>query len=192
VEIALRERSQQAAQPERDRRCLHLSEPEVAPLGFESAEYLEAHRGADWRIFHDIQGPDFNVDHLVVSPKGVFAVETKTRSKPARGDVHVTYDGKKVLVNGFAPDRDPIVQARATSRWIHDVLLDRTGIDYAVRGVVLFPGWFIEPSPTTLGRDAVWVLNEKSFVKWVENERAVIKEEDVALAAARIANYVTK
>lgn len=152
-------------------------------------QYLDSHRGADWCVFHDIPGPDFNVDHVVVTPKGVFTVETKTRSKP-RGNAVVTYDGKKVLVDGFAPDRDPVVQASAARRWVHDLLLETTAIDYPVRGVVLFPGWFVE-SPSNLGRNDVWVLNEKGFVKYVENGAAVIKDEDVALAAARLANHVT-
>ena len=36
------------------------------------------------------------------------------------------------------------------------------------------------------------VLNEKAFIKFVENEPVVIKREDVALAAARLVNYITK
>lgn len=44
---------------------------------------------------------------------GIFTVETKTFSKPARGNAKVTFDGENILVNGFRPDRDPVTQARA-------------------------------------------------------------------------------
>jgi hypothetical protein len=154
-------------------------------------QYLEANRDSDWHVFHDIPGPGFNIDHVVISPRGVFAIETKTFSKPMRGQAIVNYDGEKVLVDGFAPERDPIVQARAARDWIRDLLLDTTGIRYPVRGVVVFPGWWVE-SQKTGKRPDVWVLNEKAFVKWVANEIVVIKSEDAALAASRLVNYVTR
>jgi Nuclease-related domain len=153
-------------------------------------QYLDAHRGEGWHVFHDVPGPGFNVDHVIVSPRGVFAVETKTFSKPARGGATVRYDGDKVLVNGLLPDRDPIIQARAVRDWIRGLLLDTTAIKYPVRGVVVFPGWFVD-SPKTGTRPDVWVLNEKALVKFIENEPVVIKSEDVALAAARMVNYIT-
>ena len=35
-------------------------------------------------VFHDVPGDKaFNVDHVVIGPQGVFAVETKGRGKPA-------------------------------------------------------------------------------------------------------------
>ena len=153
-------------------------------------QFLEANRGEDWHIFHDVPGLGFNIDHVVVSPKGVFAVETKTFSKPVKGESKVRYDGEKVLVNGSTPDRDPVAQARAVRDWIRDLLFDTTAIRYPVRGVVVFPGWWVE-SPKTGKRPEVWVLNEKAFVKFVENEPIVIKSEDVALAASRLTNYIT-
>jgi hypothetical protein len=70
-------------------------------------------------VIHDIPfdngGNPFNVDHAVIGPTGVYAVETKTRSKP-RGDAKIAYDGKQILVCGHRPDRDPIAQAEANAR----------------------------------------------------------------------------
>jgi len=153
-------------------------------------QFLESHRGADWHVFHDVVGPGFNVDHVIVSPKGVFAVETKTFSKPAKGEAVVKYDGERILVNGREPDRNPVVQARAVRDWIRELLLDTTAIRFPVRGVVVFPGWWVE-SPKGKTRPDVWVLNEKAFVKFIENEAVVIDEADVALASSRLVNYIT-
>ena len=50
--------------------------------------------------------PRGDIDHVVVGPTGVFAVETKGY----RGTVQVA-DGV-LTVNGFRPDRDPLRQAR--------------------------------------------------------------------------------
>jgi hypothetical protein len=43
-----------------------------------------------WQVFHDLPADGFNIDHVVVGSGGVFAVETKGRSKSLSGD-----DGKK-------------------------------------------------------------------------------------------------
>jgi hypothetical protein len=154
-------------------------------------QFLEANRQPDWRLFHDLPGKGFNVDHVLVTPQGIFAIETKTFSKPAKGAATIRYDGERVLVNGLEPDRNPLVQARAARDWLSNLLFDTTAIRYPVRGVVLFPGWFIEPF-NGRGQPDIWVLNEKAFVKFVENEPSMIKTEDVALACARLVNYVTR
>ena len=43
-----------------------------------------------------------------------------------------------------------------------------TGKSFAVKPVVLYPGWFVEQRPGSK-RD-VWVLNEKAFPKFLANE----------------------
>ncbi len=153
-------------------------------------QYLEAHRDPSWRVFHDIPGTGFNVDHVIIAPQGVFAVETKTFSKPAKGDAKVTYDGERILVNGRQPDRDPVAQARAIRDWLEDLLFDTTGRRYPVRGVVVFPEWWIEP-PADNKRTDIWVLNPKALPAFIEHEPIMLKEEDIALASSRLVNYVT-
>jgi hypothetical protein len=57
-------------------------------------QYLDRMRGKGYRVFHDVVGEGFNLDHVLVGPGGAFTIETKTRSKPVRGDARVTYDGE--------------------------------------------------------------------------------------------------
>ncbi len=49
-------------------------------------------------VYHDFFVDKFNIDHIVVGPSGVFAVETKARSKPTSDspvpDYKVKYNGK--------------------------------------------------------------------------------------------------
>jgi hypothetical protein len=49
-------------------------------------QYLDALREHGFRILHDVVGEGFNIDHVLIGPAGVFTIETKTISKPARGD----------------------------------------------------------------------------------------------------------
>lgn len=139
-------------------------------------QMLEGLRKDGYQVLHDVPGEGFNVDHVIVGPAGVFVIETKTISKPVRGDVRVSYDGKRVLVNGFKPDRDPIAQANAAAGYVRGLISKSTGRKTQVRPVVLYPGWFVERQPK--GAD-VWVLNPKSLESFLKHEDEVLNPEDV-------------
>src|SRR5689334_11974907 len=109
---------------------------------------LEQLRAAGYRVFHDVKGGEnFNIDHVLVGPGGVFAVETKTRSKPEGRDAKVVYDGECVRVDGMEPDRDPVEQARANADRVRDLLREMTGNWIRVRPVVVYPGWWVNQMP---------------------------------------------
>jgi hypothetical protein len=125
----------------------------------------------------------------LIGPQGVFTVETKTISKPMRGDARVTFNGENILVNGYQPDRDPVTQARAQANWLKALLLESSGRKVAVRSVILFPGWWIEPTPASLKPD-VWVLEPKALPAFIERERETLSPEDVKLLSYHLSRYV--
>jgi hypothetical protein len=51
-----------------------------------------------FEIYHDVPFEGFNIDHVLVGPRGVFIVETKTRRKPVneagKKEFKVQFDGK--------------------------------------------------------------------------------------------------
>jgi len=147
------------------------------------AQSLESLAGCGCRVLHDLRAdamsthgvtPDDsgpNIDHVVVSRAGVYVIETKTRSKRvegARGAV-VTFDGTRVLVDGYPPDRDPLGQARAATADVARYLERTTGLCPPLRPVVLFPGWFVE-SGAGCSKSDVWVLNDNALLKWISRE----------------------
>jgi hypothetical protein len=99
------------------------------------------------RVFHDFQADSFNIDHVVVAENGVFAIETKGRSKPDRGrgqeDALVTYDGQ-VLQFPHWREREPLEQARRQALWLTEWLGKAVGESVAVRPVLALPGWFVD------------------------------------------------
>ena len=151
-------------------------------------QYLEEQlRPAGFQVLHDIPGEGFNLDHVVVGPTGVFCIETKTRSKPVKGIHAVQYDGEKVTVNGFPPERDPIIQAKAEAHWLHELLESSTGKKFPVQPIVAFPGWFVEKMPE---RAEVWVLNEKVVPTFIQNAKTVIAPADVSLITFHLKRFV--
>lgn len=53
-------------------------------------QFLEGLRVSGARVFHDIPGEGFNLDHAVFATHGCYVIETKTRRKPVRGEARVT------------------------------------------------------------------------------------------------------
>jgi hypothetical protein len=149
-------------------------------------QFLERLRAGNAQVFHDVPGEGFNLDHVVISPHGLYAIETKTYSKPWP-DARVTVDGDSVKIAGQIPDRDPIVQVSLAARWLTDKLHESTGKRFAVRGVVVFPGWFVE-QPLPRGR--VWVVEPKMLPGFIEQEPRSVTPEDVALAAFHLSRYL--
>lgn len=58
-----------------------------------------------YHVFNDFVAKGVHVDHVVVGPPGVFAIETKCWNGI------VTVEGNEVLVNGMRPSRSPLRQA---------------------------------------------------------------------------------
>jgi hypothetical protein len=99
-------------------------------------QFLETLREQGYRIFHDVVGDGFNVDHILIGPAGIFTVETKTHSKPS-GNPQIVFDGETIRIDGFEPDRDPVVQARAQASWLRELLNESTGRRFDVRSVIV-------------------------------------------------------
>lgn len=138
-------------------------------------------------VLHDILGDKFNVDHIVISPHGIFVLETKTLSKPLRGDATISVKNGHIYANGYDIPRNPLDQVKALSKWISDLLIQSTGKKYSVKPVVLFPGWFVEPME---GDEDVWLLNPKALPTFIAHEPISLKDEDVHLATFHLSRYI--
>ena len=151
------------------------------------AEHIDRLKEQGAAVIHDVVGDGFNIDHVILSSKGVFVAETKTRSKPKRGSPTVSYDGKVLRVDGLTPDRDPVAQARANARWVANGLRESTGKSFPTKPVVLFPGWFVEPIPPNLD---IWILEPKALPTFIANEPNRISDEDLHLAVYHLSRMV--
>ena len=74
-----------------------LKEAQTLKLGRDGerhvAEILDDLKADKVKVLHDLVAGDFNVDHVLIAPQGVFAVETKTYSK-REGNPKISYDAK--------------------------------------------------------------------------------------------------
>ncbi len=152
-------------------------------------QYLESLRANGYRVLHDPVGEGFNVDRALIGPAGLFAVETKTYHKPAKGKPEIVYDGERVIVAGHTPDRDPVAQSKAQARWLQNVLLESTGQRFEVQPVVLYPGWFVKTTAKP-GAGAPWVLNPKALPAFLEHNPARLSDAEAQMATYHLSRFV--
>ncbi|MGV8826374.1 nuclease-related domain-containing protein [Methylibium petroleiphilum] len=136
--------------------------------------------------FHDIPADNFNIDHVVVSSEGVFAVETKgfTKLKQGRGkaDATVVFDGKLLKFPTWTTN-DPLEQAVRQAAWLAKWLSSSVGTQVHVLPVVALPGWFVERT----GRGEVRVYNGKELAGLLKSRRAQpLSPQDVQRVAHQI------
>jgi len=151
-------------------------------------QYLELLGQRGYRVFHDLLGSGFNVDHVLIGPAGIFTIETKTWSKPRRGKARIGFDGHRVRVGSREPDDRVVVQARAQANWLHELLAESTGLRFAVRPVVLFPGWFVEQSPGSTSE--LWVLNPKALPEFLSRQSTALRPDEVQLACYHLSRFI--
>lgn len=151
-------------------------------------QFLERLRADGYHVFHDVLGPEFNIDHVVIGPAGAFTIETKTRSKPTRGRATISFDGEQILVAGIAPDRNPVSQARAQAAWLRKLLADSTGKQFPVRPVVVFPGWYVER--VGMAKSDIWVLEPKALPHFLGSEPVKLEESDHQMAAFHLSRFI--
>ena len=100
-----------------------------------------------YRVFHDFPAEKFNIDHVVVGPKGIFAVETKGRAKPDKNrgteDATVIFDGQCLKFPGWR-EKEPIEQAKRQAMWLAKWLSSAVGEDVKVTPVLAIPGWYVK------------------------------------------------
>jgi hypothetical protein len=126
-----------------------------------TAQCLESVIAGGARVFHDVQADGFNIDHVVVAPGGVFAVETKHRLKPTGTNTKdvgkVRFDGQVLQFPGWV-EKKPIDQARRQADWLSKFLSKATGESVEAKPVLALPGWWVDRT----GRSDVIVINPKN------------------------------
>ncbi|GGF76203.1 nuclease-related domain-containing protein [Alteromonas lipolytica] len=157
-------------------------------LGIE-AEWAVSHAlskitDSNVRVFHDVQGPNFNIDHVVTYQGGILAIETKGRRKPNIQNSSITHkiavEGDKIQFPHFT-DTSTIEQSKRQANWLSKELTQSTGMEVTTSPLVVIPGWYIENKQ----KPTVPVMSHKTLTKYYRLTKKLMLDES---ALARI-NY---
>ena len=150
-------------------------------------EYLNELMLQGCRVFHDVPVPNGgNIDHIVISETGVFAVETKSvgqlRGKSTSKDAYV--DAKKGTVK--FPDRTyriGLKQMKAQRDWLEKKLKDSVGEAFVVESILALPGWHVKGD--LIGKQFC-VVNPKNAKGFFTNRLKRNSPKQVSLIAHQI------
>ena len=129
-----------------------------------------------WAVLHDLAIPNSqaNIDHLVIGPRGVLAID----SKQYRGQLQVDRDG--MVWHG----RHLLVSALRTTLWEADQADEVLGIaDLQVAAIVAVHGASVPWG--ALGAEGVTVVPARRLPDLLQGLRPVFGPERVALLADR-------
>lgn len=86
------------------------------------------------------------IDHVVVTPHGIFVVETRARTRPftaAGKEINVvTVERDRLRFPGWS-ERRSLEKVHHDTRWLAEWLETQCGEPVPVRGVLALPGWDI-------------------------------------------------
>lgn len=131
-----------------------------------TAQYLQPLLCQGYHVYHDIPMKDYNVDHVVVGPNGVFAIETKARRKRRSAGAErarVKYDGKTLQYPEQPPETWGIEAARDRAKGLQQWLSSAIGEPVIVQPILSLPGWYVERT----GARTLPVMNPKSIPSFV-------------------------
>jgi hypothetical protein len=150
-------------------------------------EIFDNLRAQGFVVFHDILANNFNIDHVILTPHGIFTIETKTRSKNPKDEI--TFKDDNIIAGNINLGNKIIIQAESQSKWLKSILKESTGKNYPVMPVIVFPDWFVKPMPENL-KKRIWILNPKMLPYLINKEPERIYKNDMHLAAFHISRYI--
>lgn len=153
--------------------------------------FLDRLRIFGYHVFHDVPGEGGNIDHVIVSTRGIYTIETKTRNKPPKEPGTVLFDGETVSLNGGPADPAPVISARAQADRLKRLLREVTGRQCAVRPMLVYPGWFVAMTEAAVSSD-VLVLSPKGLYKRIKREPEALPADLVRQSARQLAAFIRK
>jgi len=130
-------------------------------------------------IYHDLvnEKKNFNIDHVVVSKKGIFIVETKTYRKDAGQTNKITSNGKELFKNGQKMTNNIPLQVKGQAQWLQSELLQTTGKKYSIISTIAFVGWYVDSRKI----DDIYITQAKTLKNILENQYLDVIYDDEEL-----------
>lgn len=157
-------------------------------VGYESevavGQGLQNLAKSGFNIFHDFPAQkNFNIDHVVVGPQGVFAIETKGRAKFSKSENEnwkLEFDGQKLLFPGWVETK-PVAQAIRQAQWLEKWIENSTGDRQYVTPVLAIPGWYIHQKKSSDLR----LTNGKNF-DFLGKSKVVLTDKQIKVISFQV------
>jgi len=158
-------------------------------LGFEGERFVGAELDVlarhKFEVCHDVPFGKFNIDHVLVGPTGVYAVETKTRRKPKEAGRKTNWTvtvHEDAIEYPWGRDRFGLEQAMRNAQTLRKWILDATRETVEVHPVLALPGWMVDRK----ARNAVMVISARNAAQVFLKGRTVLSDEMIQRIAFQL------
>lgn len=150
-------------------------------------------------VFHDIAckyGPDEktwrNIDHVIVSSKGIFAIDTKNWSLLDREYNQADYIlDNGLLVNSAGELQDGVIEEiDQEAVFLENKVKEWLGVQYPVKRVCIMIGAYVEYVQKDFSK--YWIFSENGFMSFFEKEYESIPMNDVVRIQDNLRRYAEK
>jgi len=141
----------------------------------------------DYYVFHDLEFPGFNIDHVVLGPNGIFLVETKSQKG------NITQEHDVLLRNGRKFFKDFLKQCWRQTYSLRDHLNAERLRGLTIKPILCFSRGFVEIRGPVKG---VTVLNASYLRPFILSQRGSVsdqtREQIIPLLAAAVSNQAAQ
>lgn len=127
-------------------------------------QLLERLRSKGFVALHDLAATEFKIDHVIVGPSGVYAIESKSWDPFGSGTIDCQNDNE-LLLSGRVRDGRALQQAREAAQAAQLILKDQLQEHRPVKGLLVFAGdWTIQCQADHLDVDVVSADELESYL----------------------------
>lgn len=141
----------------------------------------------DYYVFHDLEFPGFNIDHVVLGPNGIFLVETKSQKG------NITQEHDVLLRNGRKFFKDFLKQCWGQTYSLRDHLGAEGLRGLTIKPILCFSRGFVEIRGPVKG---VTVLNASYLRPFILSQRgslpAQARDQIIPLLAAALSDQAAQ
>jgi hypothetical protein len=128
-------------------------------------------------VYHRVQGIGFEVDHVLVTPAGIFAISVEVIHQPPGHEASALFDGEFLHIEGAYALREPVARSKVVARCLADLIKEWAGFSYKVRPVLIVPGWTVhQPRPQS---SESWACEPSEFLSYVAKQRGVLEPTEI-------------
>jgi hypothetical protein len=141
----------------------------------------------DYYVFHDLEFPGFNIDHVILGPNGIFLVETKSQKG------NITQENDVLLRNGRKFFKDFLKQCWSQAYSLRDHLNAERLRGLSIKPILCFSRGFVEIRGPVKG---VEILNIRYLRPYILSQRGSLPDQAmdqiIPLLAAALSDQATQ
>ena len=143
-------------------------------------------------VFHDVVCGKFNIDHVIISTKGIFTIDTKNWALPDRDYNKADFifkDGELIDSTGVLQS-DLMHKIESQGRWLEGKINEWTKNRYPVYRVGIMIGAYVDNINKDFSK--YWIINDGAFAGFFDKEREKYPLNDVLRIADSLQRFIEK